>query len=962
MKRLYKVLHTITLLTLLFFSIYLNGFAEKYENHYPPVINELLDRRNLCITGFSASPDSALIYTCKAVEAADSIYGFGSKEYVDIFSEYMIYDCKDYPDLLDNIYKIVTEGFNPDSTYVAYSYFQLARILNSKGDFKRADHLFNITVDRAGSKFDSVYTDYYRILNKKQLDSDIRLSKEFKSLLERIEDENDEHYNSLRFNIYHQLAKYFESDNPNEGYPSSPEYFYDKAEEYFEDAGTVNKMQMLFDKYNFLLNKDHREAISCLDRIIVISESIEDEELSDLKCMAFMLKGDYCHNELMDIIQALHYYGRAIQLMNAPYKDGLQIKRILLGRLYNVVSLAGLPDAACEVAEMLVPISYKYGTKTEYIESLVKLGRAYLTQKRIDECEEVIEELFDLVDESTSARREVYTFFGDFNFATSNYERAKTDYIQALEAPALSYDDFLINGSLLKAASHTDKVLTKKLAAQINDETVKTILHKILYISPQYRKEWQILNDQGVNNLVYSIKNGNDVIENLFELSVFRKGLLFRTNKVISELLSSNHKFKEEANNLKQLKDRLAKLEIEGNTEAVDKLRKDIENKEWELAYRAINENPLLANSLLINTENVKKQIKENEILIDFISSDIDEFKGKEYSAIIISDNKNPVFLSLFESNEAPMYENIWGKIAPYLSEEKEIYFSTDGILNGIGIEFMTDHEEIPVNEKFNLHRVFHLTEKRNQDYELENVVAFGVSDYNSPLGEAETIDRASMTDLPDVAFEMMILKDKIGPDRLMIYFTDDASERNFKGMDRDSISILHISTHGIYRGNKSLTAAKENQEIYDYEIANRLLGVERESLSALLLRQGVNSWTKPLSTNEEDDILTAEEIEVLNFPALQLTVLSACDSGLGDIDSEGLQGLQRAFKIAGSKNIICSLNKVDDYWSAQFMGELYDNLMVGKNIYDSFRTAQKNIRESVPGNPVAWSSYILIE
>lgn len=937
-------------------------FSTSVEPQYHPVIEQYLTNRKLCQTGYCEAPDSALIYTCKAVEAADSIYGFGSKEYVDIFSEYLIPDCMDYPDLMDNIYKIVMEGFSPDSTYVGYSYFMLGRIMNSNGDYERANQLLNLAVDRAGSKFDRVYADFYRILNRKQLDPDIRFSNEFLSLLNNIEDEDDEHYNALKFNIYHQLAKNFESNNLEEGYPNSPEYFYEKSEQYFSNANVVEQMQMLFDKYHFLLNIDHREAINCLDRIIAISEGIEDEELSDLKCMAYILKGDYYNNELMDILQALHCYGKAIQLMDAPYKDGLKVKRIILGRLYNVVSLAGFPDAACETAELLVPLCYRYGTKDEYIESLVKLGKAYLMQERFDDCKEVMEELSELVDESHPLRREAYSFYGDYNLATKNYEKAEENYLHALDAPMVVYDDFLINGALLRASSHTDKTLTKKLAAQIKNDTFKTVLNKILYISPQYRKEWQRLNDQGVNNLVYAIKNGNDVIDNLFELSSFRKGLLFRTNNMINRLLSSNLEWEQEVKSLDQLKDRLPAMEIEGKAEEVEKLKKDIESREWELAYRVINTNPFLGDNLLIKADEVKNRIRDNEILIDFISSDIDDFSREEYSAIIISENETPVFLSLFSSNDKPSYENVWEKLLPYLSEEKEIYFSTDGILNGTGIEFMTDREGVPMSEKFKLHRVSHLTEKRNQDYELESLVAFGVSDYNSPIGEAETIDRASMTDLPDVAFEMKILQEKIQPEHIMIYFNDDATERNFKEMKRDSISILHISAHGIYRDDKTLKAAKENQEDYDHEIAGRLLGVDRESLSALLLREGLSSWNKPFSSNEEDDILTAEEIEVMNFPNLQLTVLSACDTGLGDIDSEGLQGLQRAFKIAGSKNIICSLNKVDDYWSAQFMGELYENLASGHSIYDSFRLAQKNIRLAAPDNQVAWSSYILIE
>ncbi|MDE5998371.1 MAG: CHAT domain-containing protein, partial [Muribaculaceae bacterium] len=108
--------------------------------------------------------------------------------------------------------------------------------------------------------------------------------------------------------------------------------------------------------------------------------------------------------------------------------------------------------------------------------------------------------------------------------------------------------------------------------------------------------------------------------------------------------------------------------------------------------------------------------------------------------------------------------------------------------------------------------------------------------------------------------------------------------------------------------------------------------------------------------------LLTAEEIETMRFPDLRLTVLSACDTGLGEIDSEGVWGLQRAFRIAGTKNLICTLSKVDDYWTAQFMDAFYEQAAKGKSIYDSFHIAQQWLYRELPDNPEIWSSFILIE
>ena len=94
----------------------------------------------------------------------------------------------------------------------------------------------------------------------------------------------------------------------------------------------------------------------------------------------------------------------------------------------------------------------------------------------------------------------------------------------------------------------------------------------------------------------------------------------------------------------------------------------------------------------------------------------------------------------------------------------------------------------------------------------------------------------------------------------------------------------------------------------------------------------------------------------------MKLTVLSACETGLGNVDSEGVWGLQRAFRIAGTESLICSLCKIDDFWTRVFMENFYTNIKAGQNIYDAFHSSQKILFDNKLGNPQIWSSLILIE
>ena len=158
------------------------------------------------------------------------------------------------------------------------------------------------------------------------------------------------------------------------------------------------------------------------------------------------------------------------------------------------------------------------------------------------------------------------------------------------------------------------------------------------------------------------------------------------------------------------------------------------------------------------------------------------------------------------------------------------------------------------------------------------------------------------------------------------------------------------------------MAAAEADAANPDHYMATRLLAAGKTDIAGLVLRRGNLSWKSPEITDPEDDILTAEEIEQMSFPNLQLTVLSACETGLGETDPEGVWGLQRAFRIAGSKNLICSLKKVDDYWAAQFMEVFYEQAEQGQTIYDSFHTAQQWLRHELPDNPEIWKAFILIE
>ncbi len=131
---------------------------------------------------------------------------------------------------------------------------------------------------------------------------------------------------------------------------------------------------------------------------------------------------------------------------------------------------------------------------------------------------------------------------------------------------------------------------------------------------------------------------------------------------------------------------------------------------------------------------------------------------------------------------------------------------------------------------------------------------------------------------------------------------------------------------------------------------------------SGLLFAGANNAWLgKPL-LNIDDGILTAYEVSNLYLPNTKLVVLSACETGLGDIQgSEGVYGLQRAFKMAGVQNLIMSLWKVPDVETAEFMEIFYSNLFEGKSVNNAFYLAQNQMKNKYRTEPYKWGAWLLV-
>ncbi len=190
------------------------------------------------------------------------------------------------------------------------------------------------------------------------------------------------------------------------------------------------------------------------------------------------------------------------------------------------------------------------------------------------------------------------------------------------------------------------------------------------------------------------------------------------------------------------------------------------------------------------------------------------------------------------------------------------------------------------------------------------------------------------------------------------------ATEEAFKniGQRERSPRILHVASHGFFFPSPEDTTYRKNTFLDGGEPPpsndNPMMR------SGLFLAGADEAWTTGKAPKgREDGILTAYEIKNMDLSNTELVVLSACETGLGDIESEGVYGLQRAFKIAGAKYLIMSLWKVSDIKTREFMTEFYGQwLEKGLEIPEAFRRAQQTMKKNNADNPFFWAGFILVE
>ena len=501
-----------------------------------------------------------------------------------------------------------------------------------------------------------------------------------------------------------------------------------------------------------------------------------------------------------------------------------------------------------------------------------------------------------------------------------------------------------------------------------------------------------------------------------YDNALFHKGFLLTASQQLKHLAESDSSSAKQFEVLTAYHRRLAKEYTKPIAErkSVEQLEEKANTLEKALA-RSV---PGFAAALRqVSWQEVQKKLKPGEAAVEFIQYQFSNPRPSDsifYSVLVLRPgDKAPVLVPLFEERDirpllenakggnvtginalyAPggqksLYDLIWKPLEKSLQGVSTVYCSPSGLLHRINLGAIPTDKQQTFSE---LHKLVLLGSTRqlvvpnvfkvagNSAY-VAGGIRYDLDSTNFAYEHTEVTSRGielsfsldstarggSWKYLPGSATEAIEIGKILKGQKFAVQLDTGyaATEEAFKrlGNSRPSPRTILLATHGFFFPDPQ-KAPSPGRGLGE---AEPVFKTSDDPLirSGIILAGAQQTWsTGKGKENREDGILTAYEISQMDLSGTELVVLSACETGLGDIvGNEGVYGLQRAFKIAGAKYLIMSLWKVNDRSTGEFMTEFYRQwLEMGLSIPDAFRTAQQNMKIKYK-DPYHWAGFVLVE
>lgn len=497
------------------------------------------------------------------------------------------------------------------------------------------------------------------------------------------------------------------------------------------------------------------------------------------------------------------------------------------------------------------------------------------------------------------------------------------------------------------------------------------------------------------------------VAEMLFNNATFTKGLLLATSSKVrnaamqtqqSEVIDTYYAWKSK-------KEALAKKFYLDQNEL---LKRQTEFDSLELAIHTLEKRLSLATQVSFSLpttdwKTIQKKLKPQQAVVEVLHVQEKGENGTDsvsYACLVLKAHSAPALIQIPEgqlldkkyryyknaidhySLDTLSYASFWEPLQDALADIKTIYWLPDGIYNKINPHSLYH----PAENQYlaDKHLIYTLSDgialysenRAHTKPALEQVYLFGYPDYygvpnNLPKNtdpipnqsQKDELSRAlgstTILSLPGTKREIEQITSLCSKKnkKAQVFLADKATEDALKHMK--SPDILHIATHGFFLKDEDIAEEKNTRSFSGL----KPMDLRENPLlrSGLLLANAGNSVQGHTATDKENGILTAYEASNLHLEHTQLVVLSACETGLGEIASgEGVIGLQRAFQLAGARYILMSLWKVDDEATSKLMTAFYNHLFAKQDVHKAFQEAQKELKKQY-SSPHYWAAFVII-
>ena len=495
--------------------------------------------------------------------------------------------------------------------------------------------------------------------------------------------------------------------------------------------------------------------------------------------------------------------------------------------------------------------------------------------------------------------------------------------------------------------------------------------------------------------------------------ALFSKGLLLTTEIEISRLIQESgdkdalNMFESLRSQRLQLQRLYEKPKADREIDA-DSLSISVDQFEKKL----INKSKVYGNftkKLRTTWTDVQQSLADDELAVEFLSFHIYGTDSTMVAALTLrKDDAEPKFFPLFELRQlkelsdtvtficSDLTSLVWLPMRDELKGIKTIYFSPAGVLHKIGIEYAPSMENY---EMFRLSSTREVIDMKVPLKSTEELLArlYGGINYESS-NPTESIENHTMSDaslmfsisqhramidsldlrgkqidyLPGSLREVQNIQKTFTNmhHNAIAYTGTEATETSVKSLSGKDTGILHLSTHGFYYTESQAKNQEKLRFLYFNDKHHGNYEDKTLTRSGLLMAGAKKAIDgKDIPQDADDGILTAQEISLIDLRGIDFVVLSACETGKGDIvQGEGVFGLQRGFKKAGAQSILMSLWSVDDEATHLLMTRFYDNLAAHMEKYDALRDAQRYVRGYVTedgrsfASPYYWAAFILLD